>query len=150
MGQFKKILSNEIRIDFKACHYFFCILFFYSVYKLLGGEWEIQIVITAEMICTTYIMGYIQVYLLRNFDESESFGIFEAAASFVCAVIYTIVSYAAVWFDRNVAATGIFLLYVLVCYVSMFWAYKIKRDIDTKQLNAGLEEFKKTALKEKA
>lgn len=149
MERFKKYLSNEIGIDFKACHYFFCMLFFYSMHKLLGGKWEIQIVITAEMICATYIMGYIQVYLLRNFDESEYFGIFEAGASFLCSVIYTAVSYAAWWFDRNGTVTGIFFLYVMVCYFCMFLAYKVKRDIDTKQLNADLEEFKKAALKEK-
>jgi len=143
MERFKKYLSNEIGIDFKACHYFFCILFFYSMYRLLEGSWEIQIVITAEIMCTTYIMGYIQVYLLRNFDESEVFGIFEAGAAFLCSGIYTAVSYAACWFDRNGMTTGIFYIYILICYICMFLVYKIKRDIDTKQLNTDLEEFKK-------
>ncbi len=147
MERFRKYLSNEIAIDFKACHYFFCILFFYCVYKLLQGKWEIQIIATAEILAATYIMGYIQVYLLRNFDEAETLGIFESAASVLCTAIYTVVSYAAGWYDRDFIVTGLFALYMLICYVCMFLAYKVKRNIDTKQLNKELEEFKKEVAK---
>lgn len=70
-------LTKEIGIEFKACLYFFCILFFYSVYRVVGGSLEASIIHMSEMILLTYAMGYVQVYLLSNFDEGEHLGIKE-------------------------------------------------------------------------
>ena len=65
-------LTREIGIEFKACLYFFAILFFYCVYRLINGSREAGILEMAEMIVTCYIIGYIQVYVFGNFDEAEN------------------------------------------------------------------------------
>ena len=64
----ERYLTEEIGIEFKACLYFYCILFFYSMYKVIGGSWDASIIHMAEMIFATYGMGYLQVYGLSNFD----------------------------------------------------------------------------------
>ena len=69
---FERYLAEEISIEFKACLYFFCILFYYSVYRLVDDRTEASIIHMAEMIVMTYGMGYAQVYLLSNFDEADS------------------------------------------------------------------------------
>lgn len=143
MNGFQRYLSKEIGIEFKACLYFYCILLFYCVYQVVQGSMEANIPIMAEMILSTYIMGYIQVYLLRNFDEADRIDRFGVLAALFCSTIYTTVSYLGNWFDRNSMVTGIFYLFLLLCYLCGFLVYKVKRDIDTKQLNEDLEQFKR-------
>lgn len=142
MKRFKRYLSSEIGIEFKACLYFFVILFFYSMYRLLKGSFYASIPLMAEMILTTYIMGYIQVYLLANFDEAEHLGKREWVYSIGCSLLYTAVSYLLRWFDRKIGVTAVYFCYMLLCYVCAFFVYKIKRDMDTAQLNRELEQFK--------
>lgn len=144
MNRFKRYLSNEIGIEFKACLYFFAILFFYSVYRLIQGSFYASILVMTEMIFTTYFMGYIQVYLLGNFDESERFGMKEGVATLFCSAVYVGLSFLWRWFDRNSTATVLFFFWVLLCYVCAFLVYKIKRDLDTAMLNRELDEFKRT------
>lgn len=144
MSRFQKYLSTEIGIEYKACLYFFAIAFFYCMYQVLQGRYEAPILYLAEMIFFTYIMGYVQVYLLRNFDESEQFGGFEAIASVGCTVIYMAASYFLGWFDKKIGVTVFFACYVLFMYICMFLVNKVKRDIDTKILNDELEQFKKS------
>ena len=67
MSLLERYLAVEIGIEFKACLYFFCILFFYSMYRLLCGSMEASILHMGEMIFLTYGMGYIQKYILDNF-----------------------------------------------------------------------------------
>ncbi|MGN0131509.1 MAG: DUF3021 family protein [Lachnospiraceae bacterium] len=142
MNGFKRYLSSEIGIEFKACLYFYTILFFYSLYCIIQGSFFASIIWMAEMIFTAYVMGYIQVYLLNNFDESEHLGKREVLYSFLCSALYAAVSYLLRWFDRNVTVTAIYFFYMLFCYICVFFVYKIKRDIDTAQLNKELEQFK--------
>lgn len=144
MERFKRYLSAEIGIEFKACLYFFAILFFYAVYRMIQGSFYASIALMAEMIVTTYFMGYIQVYLLGNFDEAEQFGKREGAAAFLCTAMYTGLSFLLQWFDGNLTATVLFFFWMLLCYVCAFLVYKIKRDIDTAMLNRELDEFKKS------
>ena len=148
MEKFKKYLAQEIGIEFKACLYFFVLLFFYAMYRVIGGSMEASIIYLAEMILSTYIMGYIQVFLMRNFDEAEHFGIFEAAASLVCTLLYAITSYLCGWFDRKIGVTALFCGYMLFAYVCAFLVYKVKRDVDTKQLNEELKVFQRTKEKQ--
>lgn len=143
MKWFKKYLSFEVRIDFKTCIYFFMILFYYSVYTILQGSLSASIIIMAEMIATAYIIGYIQVYLLKNFDEADELGRQKIVSVFLCSLLYTFISYLFNWYGRNIPATLIFLLYMILCYLSIFLAYKVKRDMETAELNRELEYFKK-------
>lgn len=143
MEKFKKYLAQEIGVEFKACLYFFVILFFYAMYKVMGGSMEASIIYLAEMILSTYFMGYMQVLFMRNFDEAETFGVYEAVASLVCTLIYGGISYGFGWFDRKPGVTALFCGYILFAYLCAFMVYKVKRDVDTKQLNEELEQFKK-------
>ena len=142
MNWLKRYLYSEIGIEFKACLYFGIILFFYFLYRIKGGSFYASIIIMTEMIFTTYIIGYIQVYLLGNFDEAEHFGIKEGIFSIGCSILYTVVSFLGKWYDRDIKASFLFFLYVILCYLCVFLCYKIKRDADTAKLNRELKDFK--------
>ena len=143
MSRFKQYLGSEIGIEFKACLYFFAILFFYSMYRILQGSFFANIIVMAEMIFSTYIMGYIQVYLLGNFDEAEQLTWREILASVFCSIVYSGISFLGKWYDRNITVTVLFFCYILFCYICVFFVYKVKRDVDTAVLNQELENFKK-------
>ena len=143
MSWFKRYLASEIGIEFKACLYFFAILFFYSMYQIWQGSFFTSIILMAEMIFSTYIMGYIQVYLLGNFDEAEQLTWREILASVFCSIVYSGISFLGKWYDRNITITVLFFCYILFCYICVFFVYKVKRDVDTAVLNHELENFKK-------
>ena len=62
----ERYLTQEIGIEFKACLYFFAILFFYCMYRLVQGIFDASMLHMAEMILAAYIIGYLQVYVFRN------------------------------------------------------------------------------------
>lgn len=134
-------LSAEIGIEFKACLYFFCILFFYAVYRLACGSREASILHMAEMIFLTYIMGYVQLILLHGFDEGDRLGGREMVYILLCSLIYAGVSFGGGWFERKAAVTLGFLLYMTFAYVCAFFVYKFKRKYDEKLLNEDLKAF---------
>ena len=138
----QKYLTEEIRIDFKACLYFFCMVFFYSVYRIVRGSWEASIIHMAEMIAANYIMGYVQVYLMNNFDETDVYGSKEIAKTLVCSLVYVVVSLLCNWFDRSPVVMLLYFGYMMLCYVCVFLSYKIKREIDSKLLMEDLRKFK--------
>lgn len=142
MNKFKRYLSSEIGIEFKASLYFFFILFFYCVYKVINGSLQADIIIMTEMIATTYIMGYIQVFLLRNFEETEKVGLFEVLACIGCSLVYVIESYICNWFEKDLLVTGIFAAYMVFGYFCMIAVYYVKRHFDTEVLNNDLDDFK--------
>ena len=142
---FKRYIRDEIAIEYKACLYFFAVLFFYCCYLIYNGIYSARILYMFEMIAATYFMGYLQVYGLHNFDEAERLSGREAAAMFFCTGLYTAVSYFCGWFGRNVVLTGIFFFYVLFLYWCAYLVNKIKRTIDTENLNKMLKEFKEEA-----
>lgn len=136
-------MSYEIAVDFKTCIYFFIILFYYSVWQIVRGSLTADIILMAEMIFAVYFMGYVQLYLLGNFDEAEKLGKGGWLKIVLSSLTYTVISYAWNWFSRNLTATVLFFAYMVLCYGCIFLAYKIKRDIDTAQLNRELQQFKK-------
>lgn len=138
----QKYLTEEIRIDFKACLYFFCMVFFYSVYRIVRGSWEASIIYMAEMIAVNYIMGYVQVYLLDNFDEADMYGGKEIVKTLMCSVVYVVFSLLCNWFDRSFVVTLLYFGYMVICYVCVFLSYKIKREIDSKLLMEDLRKYK--------
>lgn len=145
----ERYLTKEIGIEFKACLYFFAILFFYCVYRLCIGNIMAEILHMAEMIFLTYIVGYIQVFLLWNFDEADYLGKKEIFGIAVCSAIYTSVSYFGNWFDKNIYVTIGFLFYIVFMYICVFLVYKCRRKIDDKILNSDLELFKARSKNEK-
>lgn len=142
-SRFQRYLSREIAIEYKACLYFFAFLAFYSIYLLCHKVYAVEILCMVEMIMATYFIGYLQVYLLRNFDEAEQLGKREVLAALVCTGIYTAVSFWCSWFDRNPGVSALFFGYVLFCYLCVYLINKIKRRIDTEQLNDMLEAYKR-------
>lgn len=142
MNRFKRYLSKEIDIEFKACMYFFCILFFVCLHQLSLYRLEVPILTLAEIIFTTYLMGYLQVYLLQNFDEADKFGVKGGLRTLLCVILYTFISYLCNWFDRSLFVTLLFFLYMFLAYYCLFLVYKIKRVFRTKELNHNLATFK--------
>ena len=138
----ERYLTKEIGIEFKACLYFFAILFFYSMYRICIGSLEASIIHMAEMIFACYIIGYIQVYLLWNFDEADTVGLKEIAGVIICTAVYSLLSYFLNWFDKNLWVTLGLAAYVLVTYICVILIYKTKRNIDDKKLNEDLALFK--------
>ncbi len=141
LSLWERYLTKEIGIEFKACLYFFAILFFYCVYRVVNGIYSAEILHLTEMIFTCYIIGYIQVYLFANFDEADRLGGREIAGMIVCTALYCLVSFFGNWFDKGLLATAIFAAYLLFAYVCVFFIYRSKRRIDDKQLNEELRLF---------
>lgn len=144
----ERYLTKEIGIEFKACLYFFAMLFFYCMYRLCVGLTVADIFHMAEMIFLAYVIGYLQVFLLWNFDESDELGKKEILGIVVCTAIYVTVSYFGSWFDKNIYVTIGFALYVIFMYVCVYFVYKCRRKIDDKILNYDLEIFKSRSEKE--
>ena len=137
----ERYLTKEIGIEFKACLYFFAILFFYCMYRLVLGIFDAGMLHMAEMILAAYIIGYLQVYVFWNFDEADTLGGREWLGLGVCTVIYSLLSYFLKWFDKNIWVTVGFAAYVVIMYVCVFFIYKSKRHIDDKKLNEDLRLF---------
>lgn len=134
-------IAKEIGIEFKACLYFFCILFFYSVYRLIGGRDEASILHMTEMIFLTYAMGYVQVYLLSSFDEGLYLKRREFFYMLLCTSVYAGISFLCSWFDRQFLPTVLFVCYMIVVYLCAFLVYKCRREYDERLLNADLKAF---------
>lgn len=137
----ERYLTNEIGIEFKACLYFFAVLFFYCVYRMIGGVFDASILHMAEMIFTCYFIGYIQLLVFGNFDEADKLGVLECVGMAVCTLVYTAVSWFGGWFEKNLLATLLFAAYILLAYFCVFFIYKSKRRIDDKKLNEELRLF---------
>ena len=138
---FERYLTKEIGIEFKACLYFFAILFFYCVYKLVNGVYVAGILHMAEMIFACYIIGYIQVYVFWNFDEADEPGGKEILGMVLCTAVYTLLSYFLNWFDKSLWLSLGFAAYMLVVYICVFLIYRSKRRIDDRILNEELKAF---------
>lgn len=134
-------LTKEISIEFKACLYFFAFLFFYCMYRVIGGVYDASILHMTELILACYIIGYIQVYLLWNFDEADKLGGKEILGIALCTAVYTAISWLFNWFDKNIIATVLFAAYILLVYFCVYLVYKYKRIIDDKKLNEDLKLF---------
>ncbi|MCR5033085.1 MAG: DUF3021 domain-containing protein [Lachnospiraceae bacterium] len=137
----ERYLTSEIGIEFKSCLYFFAILFFYCVVRMVNGSTDASILHMTEMIFTCYGIGYFQVYVLWNFDEAEKLGIKEIAGMVICTALYCGISYWGKWFDRELLPTLLFALYLMITYICVFYIYYSKRRIDDKKLNEDLKLF---------
>ncbi len=134
-------LTKEIGIEFKACLYFFAFLFFYCMYRVINGVYDASILHMTELIFTCYIIGYVQVYLLWNFDEADKLGGKEILGMVICTAVYCIISWIFGWFAKNMLVTALFSAYILLVYFCVYLIYKYKRQIDDKKLNEDLKLF---------
>ncbi len=138
----ERYLTKEIGIEFKSCLYFFAILFFYCMYRVINHVYSADILHMTEMILLCYAIGYIQMLLFNNFDEAEKLRGREIAGIIFCTALYTGLSYLFGWLDKNIMVTAFFALYIVVLYICVFLIYYTKRKIDDKELNKELELFK--------
>lgn len=138
---FERFFSIEIGIEIKSCLYFCCILAYYFIFRIIMGSWDASIVHMTEMIISTYVIGYIQIYLLFDFDEMDKFNWKVLVFSLVCSVTYMVLAILFNWFDGNMIANAGFLAFMMMCYLSYFIVSRAKRRIDTRLLNEDLREF---------
>ncbi len=143
LSLWEKYLTKEIGIEFKACLYFFAILFFYCVYRMVCGIYDASILHLAEMIFSCYLIGYIQVYAFNNFDESDTFRGREYAGITICILLYTALSFFLKWFDGKLLMLLLFAVYLLITYICVILIYRSKRHIDDKILNEELHMFQR-------
>ena len=134
-------LTKEIGIEFKACLYFFAFLFFYCTYRVINGIYDASILHMTELILICYVIGYIQVYLLWNFDEADKLGIKEVIGMVICTAVYCALSWLFNWFSKSILVTALFAAYILLVYFCVYLIYKYKREIDDKKLNEDLKFF---------
>ena len=138
---FERFFSIEIGIEIKSCLYFCCILAYYFIFRIIMGSWDASIAHMTEMIISTYVIGYIQIYLLSDFDEMDEFNWKVLVFSLVCSVTYMVLAILFNWFDGNMIANAGFLVFMMMCYLSYFIVSRAKRRIDTRLLNEDLREF---------
>ena len=136
-----RALTVEVDIELKACLYFFCILFYYSMYRLAIGSDSALLFHMAQMILDVYVMGYAQYYLMNRFDQGENFGARKIMYMLVCVAVHVGCSVLFNWFGKNLWVTVGFAVYLLVVYVSVFLVYKVLRMRDGKTLNEDLRAF---------
>jgi len=134
-------LTKEIGIEFKACLYFFALLFYYCTYRVASGIYQASILHMAEMIFSTYVIGYIQVFLLWNFDEADELNFKELIGMVICTGLYTLLSLLCGWLDKKLWITIGFFAYIFFMYICVYFIYKIRRKIDNKILNDELSIF---------
>lgn len=138
-----RIISREIAIEYKACLYFACVLFFYSVYLVFKRRYAVGLLAIWEIVLTAYGVGYIQVYPLRNFDEAERFGKRELFCAALCSCVYAAAALGFGWFGKNLTTGLLFAGYMMLCYLCVFFCNKWKRRIDTRNLNRMLAAYKR-------
>ena len=146
LSLWEKYLTREIGIEFKSCLYFFAILFFYCVYRVVNHIYTADILHMGEMIILCYAIGYIQVYVFNNFDEAWRFRAKEIIGFALCTTVYTMLSYVFGWFDKKIGWTVGFAAYIIFMYACVIFIYRTKRRIDDKELNRELEFFKARSL----
>lgn len=93
------------------------------------------------MIGLTYAMGYVQMYLLSNFDEGYHVGKRGLLYAVLCSLFYTGISFLCKWFDQSRAVSVGFFFYMLLIYGCAFLVYRSKREIDERLLNDELRAF---------
>ena len=101
-----------------------------------------------EMVMLAYILGWIQMLIGSDFDEVDRLNIKDWFVVIGGSAIYSLVSFAFSWFERNIVITLIFAVYMVIAYLGIFLIHTMKRAIDAKLLNNDLQKFKQRDNKE--
>ena len=134
-------LTIKIGVEIRCCLSFFLMLFYYCVYRLLGGVTEAGILHIAEMVLLAYLVGWAQALLKADFDQIDRIGWKEAAVLLAGSAAYGLAAWLFGWFDGKSAVTLLFVLYMICCGLATFWMCRLKRAIDAKLLNDELQAF---------
>lgn len=143
ISMWEQFFSKEIGIEIKACLYFCCILAYYFGFRIIMGSWEASIIHMVEMIVATYVIGYVQLYLLSDFDEMDEFNWKVVVFSLLCSLIYMEIAIFFKWYDGNLIVNIGFFAFMMLCYFCYFVICRAKRRVDTRLLNEDLKDFQK-------
>ncbi|CQR25309.1 hypothetical protein BN1356_01651 [Streptococcus varani] len=136
-------LSQEIATEYKTTVYSLCIFFFYGGYQLIQGRTWADIFILIQMVLFAYVISQIQVLVFQNVDEADHLGGREWLGLFLCSGLYGLFGQVFNWFDRRWDMMIFLVIYMVITHLTIFFTNKIKRHIDSKQLNQQLEQLKK-------
>lgn len=144
----EKYLTRKIGVEIKCCVMFFMLLCFYAGYKLICGFREADIFHMLEMVILAYILGWIQMLAGSDFDEVDSLNGKDWAVVAGGSAVYSLASFVLGWFEKDLAITLLFAVYMVIAYLGVFLIHKIKRVIDAKFLNNDLQKFQQRENKE--
>lgn len=139
----ENILSREIAIKYKAGIYSLCHLFYIAMFLITRQKFHINLVQLAQIVLLAWFVNHIEIYLFGNFDEADRLTRKWWLSSLICSVLYMLSAYWLNWFGGNGHVLIGFGVYQLFCYWGIYINNKIKRHIDSKQLNHQLDQFKK-------
>ena len=113
MALIERWITIKIGVEVRCCLTFFLMVFFYCVYRLLGGSAEAGVWHLAEMIGVAYLFGWVQALLHADFDEMDRLGPKEWAVLISGAAIYALTAWLGGWFDASALVTVLFFIYMM-------------------------------------
>lgn len=140
-GLAEKWLTLKIGVEMRCCLTFFLMLFYYCVYRLLGGVHQAEILHIAGMIAAAYLFGWVQALLRADFDQIDRLGLRQWAVLIGSGIVYGLTAFLCGWFGGSGTATVLFAVYMVCCGLCTVWICSIKRAIDAKLLNDDLHAF---------
>lgn len=148
MNRWTDFIAKEIEVEQKSPLYCYTILGFYLGFQLLSGSSSASIWVIVEIVAATYIMGFVQLYLMGSFDEAERLTAKNILFAVICSLVYTAVSWLGGWFGRSLPITALFFAFMLLCYGCVYWFFSVRRSVTTRQMNSELAAYKQK-IKEK-
>ena len=139
----EEYLTRKIGVEIKCCLMFFMLLCFYAGYRLTGGFQEASILYMIEMVILAYILGWIQMLVGSDFDEVDTLNVKDWSVVVSGSAAYSLASFVFGWFERDLAVSFVFAVYMVIAYLGIFLIHQIKRAIDAKLLNNDLQKFQK-------
>ena len=139
----EEYLTRKIGVEIKCCLMFFMLLCFYAGYRLIGGFQEASILYMIEMVILAYILGWIQMLVGSDFDEVDTLNVKDWSVVVSGSAAYSLASFVFGWFERDLAISFVFAVYMVIAYLGIFLIHQIKRAIDAKLLNNDLQKFQK-------
>ena len=140
--KWEEVLSQEIAIKYKSGIYSLCHLLYCALYLLSQQRDQIGLFQLAEIVLLAWFINHLQVYFLDNFDEADQISGKWWLSAILCSILYMLVAGHLSWFGGDKLATIGFSFFQLFCYLGVYINNKIKRQIDSKQLNKQLQDFK--------
>ena len=140
--KWEEVLSQEIAIKYKSGIYSLCHLLYCALYLISQQRDQIGLFQLAEIVLLAWFINHLLVYFLDNFDEADRIRGKWWFSAILCSSLYMIAAGLLKWLGRDKLATIGFGFFQLFCYIGVYINNKIKRQIDSKQLNKQLQDFK--------
>lgn len=141
--KWEHVLSKEISIKYKAGIYSLCHLFYIAIFLMNQQIFQISLAQLAQIVLLAWFINHIEIYIFDNFDEADRISLKWWLSVLICSILYMIAAYVMKWFQGDSQVLLGFGAYQIFCYWGVYINNKIKRHIDSKQLNQQLNQFKK-------